>query len=154
MLVSDQSSFFCLQSPTELLLHRACFLFMRATIRSERLKGSGKRSVPLIKASSLWVVTRPDRGSAPDLLMRTLQRGSQYLSVSLSLSLWADTGFSVGGVAPPSINIFPIKCLPLIHLAAHSALYKASQCFYCKSWSRNPACWELFWIKKDQQSLI
>lgn len=126
-------------SATEFLLQRSrsrcAFPFMHTTIHSECLKGSGGvGSVPLIKVSSLWVVTQPDRGSTPDLLMRVLQRGRQ--SLSLCGPTW---GFSVGGVAPLSINIFPVKCRPLIHLAAHSALYKTSQCFYCKSESCNPA---------------
>lgn len=57
-----------------------------------------------------------------------------------ALSRRADVGFSVGGAAPSCINIFPIKCGALIHPAAHSALYKKSQCFYSRSESCNPAC--------------
>lgn len=134
-------------SPTELLLQwrrsRCAFPFMHTTIYSERLRGGGEGSVSLIKVSSLWVVTQPDRGSTPDLLMRTLRCSRQ------SFTLCGPTrGFSVGGVAPLSINIFPVKCRPLIHLAAHAALYKTSQCFYCKSESPNPACRGLLWIKQ------
>lgn len=73
--VSDQSSFLRRASPTELLAPSSVFPFMLATIHSVRLKGGGgggKGSVPVIKVSSLWVVTQPDRGSAPDLLMRAL----------------------------------------------------------------------------------
>lgn len=59
-------------------------------------------------------------------------------SANQALSLRADVGFSVGGAAPLCINIFPIKCGALIYLAAHSALYKKSQCFHSRSC--NPAC--------------
>lgn len=106
-----------------------CFLSDAQQSTQCAWKEVGRGSAPLIKVSPLWVATQPDPGSAPDLLMRMLRRGGPTL------------GFSVRGVVPLSINIFLVKSWPLIHLAAHSALYKTSQCFYCKSESSARGGW-------------
>ena len=79
-------------SPSALLHSRCVFPFhahthtQQSALKCLKGGGGGEGSVPLIKVSSLWVVTQPDRGSTPDLLMRTLRRGRR------SLSLRADEG--------------------------------------------------------------
>lgn len=81
--VSDQSA----RVPSRFSVLAVCFPFMHTHTQQSALKrlkgGGGEGSVPLIKVSSLWVVTQPDRGSTPDLLMRALRRGRHSLSLSV-----------------------------------------------------------------------
>lgn len=79
----------------------ACFLSCAQHSTLSTWKEGNKGSAPLIK--ELW----------PHLTVATLQ-----ICWWGCLFLQANTGF---------MNIFLVKCWPLIHLAAHSALYKTSE---------------------------